>query len=229
MKLRERILAVAVASLWLIVSCTNPAVSVFALFYLGCCCNVPSLCVCKNQAKWKAGGRWSALHGWCERGDLNPHGFTRQILSLVRLPIPPLSHSFFSSTSLGDAWMRFAGRRFIRHRPGRNTRRNQAIDGGMNVFRRQVSVPHTHLNCSVTHELCDSPNVDAGRVALRCSLAGLPGWLSPTSTMRHLQRDQFEGNYSSGVGRLRPAWQLVILRRIPPGASRPVRVCQDQE
>jgi len=30
---------------------------------------------------------------WCERGDSNPHGFTRQILSLVRLPIPPLSHS----------------------------------------------------------------------------------------------------------------------------------------
>ena len=30
------------------------------------------------------------LH-WCERGDSNPHGFTRQILSLVRLPIPPLS------------------------------------------------------------------------------------------------------------------------------------------
>ena len=29
--------------------------------------------------------------GWCERGDSNPHGFTRQILSLVRLPIPPLS------------------------------------------------------------------------------------------------------------------------------------------
>ena len=29
---------------------------------------------------------------WCERGDLNPHGFPRQILSLVRLPIPPLSH-----------------------------------------------------------------------------------------------------------------------------------------
>ena len=28
---------------------------------------------------------------WCERRDSNPHGFTRQILSLVRLPIPPLS------------------------------------------------------------------------------------------------------------------------------------------
>src|SRR5258708_28096193 len=32
------------------------------------------------------------LKDWCERGDSNPHGFTRQILSLVRLPIPPLSH-----------------------------------------------------------------------------------------------------------------------------------------
>jgi hypothetical protein len=29
---------------------------------------------------------------WCERGDSNPHGLLRQILSLVRLPIPPLSH-----------------------------------------------------------------------------------------------------------------------------------------
>ena len=35
-----------------------------------------------------SGGRWK---GWCERGDLNPHGFLRQILSLVRLPISPLS------------------------------------------------------------------------------------------------------------------------------------------
>jgi hypothetical protein len=32
-----------------------------------------------------------AVYDWCERGDLNPHGFPRQILSLVRLPIPPLS------------------------------------------------------------------------------------------------------------------------------------------
>jgi hypothetical protein len=35
--------------------------------------------------------RWAAKN-WCERGDSNPHGFPRQILSLVRLPIPPLSH-----------------------------------------------------------------------------------------------------------------------------------------
>jgi hypothetical protein len=35
----------------------------------------------------------SALNDWCERGDSNPHGLPRQILSLVRLPIPPLSHS----------------------------------------------------------------------------------------------------------------------------------------
>jgi len=33
----------------------------------------------------------SPVSCWCERGDSNPHGFTRQILSLVRLPIPPLS------------------------------------------------------------------------------------------------------------------------------------------
>src|SRR5215469_14160747 len=32
------------------------------------------------------------IESWCERGDSNPHGFPRQILSLVRLPIPPLSH-----------------------------------------------------------------------------------------------------------------------------------------
>ena len=38
----------------------------------------------------------SALSYWCERGDSNPHGFTRQILSLVRLPIPPLSQLFFN-------------------------------------------------------------------------------------------------------------------------------------
>ena len=35
--------------------------------------------------------RAAADSGWCERGDSNPHGLPRQILSLVRLPIPPLS------------------------------------------------------------------------------------------------------------------------------------------
>lgn|GEM_PF-2246566 len=30
---------------------------------------------------------------WCGRGDLNPHGLPRQILSLVRLPISPLPHT----------------------------------------------------------------------------------------------------------------------------------------
>src|SRR5690349_11505581 len=33
-----------------------------------------------------------AANEWCERGDSIPHGFTRQSLSMVRLPIPPLSH-----------------------------------------------------------------------------------------------------------------------------------------
>ena|GEM_PF-1069864 len=31
---------------------------------------------------------------WCERGDSNPHPLRDQILSLARLPIPPLSRSF---------------------------------------------------------------------------------------------------------------------------------------
>src|SRR5712691_292101 len=31
------------------------------------------------------------LNKWCERGDSNPHTFRYQILSLARLPIPPLS------------------------------------------------------------------------------------------------------------------------------------------
>ena len=30
--------------------------------------------------------------GWCERGDSNPHPLRDQILSLARLPVPPLSH-----------------------------------------------------------------------------------------------------------------------------------------
>ncbi len=39
---------------------------------------------------------------WCERGDLNPHGFLRQILSLVRLPISPLSlKTAYTSTLSG--------------------------------------------------------------------------------------------------------------------------------
>ena len=42
------------------------------------------------NAEWPNWG--IALEGvWCERGDSNPHGLPRQILSLVRLPIPPLS------------------------------------------------------------------------------------------------------------------------------------------
>jgi hypothetical protein len=49
---------------------------------------------------------------WCERRDSNPHGFTRQILSLVRLPIPPLSHghTHWHSLSLADSerWQKMA-------------------------------------------------------------------------------------------------------------------------
>ena len=33
-----------------------------------------------------------SVSDWCERGDSNPHPLRDQILSLARLPIPPLSH-----------------------------------------------------------------------------------------------------------------------------------------
>ncbi len=46
----------------------------------------------------------STLSCWCERGDSNPHGFPRQILSLVRLPIPPLSQSDFHSLDANACW-----------------------------------------------------------------------------------------------------------------------------
>ncbi len=41
------------------------------------------------------------LVGWCERGDSNPHGLLRQVLSLVRLPIPPLSRGVEGTNFLG--------------------------------------------------------------------------------------------------------------------------------
>src|SRR5262245_47605009 len=31
--------------------------------------------------------------GWCERGELNPHGLPHWILSPARLPVPPLSRA----------------------------------------------------------------------------------------------------------------------------------------
>ena len=53
---------------------------------------LPQLDATQTQPEPQEETTESASH-WCERGDSNPHGFTRQILSLVRLPIPPLSHS----------------------------------------------------------------------------------------------------------------------------------------
>jgi len=44
---------------------------------------------------------------WCERGDSNPHGLTRQILSLVRLPIPPLSQAVKFYIGIGSASQSF--------------------------------------------------------------------------------------------------------------------------
>src|ERR1044072_7414743 len=45
---------------------------------------------------------------WCERGDSNPHTFRYQILSLARLPIPPLSHVLMLLLTLGKNSMRYS-------------------------------------------------------------------------------------------------------------------------
>ena len=39
---------------------------------------------------------------WCERGDSNPHTLRYQILSLARLPIPPLSLEIKTSNIIDD-------------------------------------------------------------------------------------------------------------------------------
>ena len=54
---------------------------------------------------------------WCERGDSNPHGFTRQILSLVRLPIPPLSQCS-DYTKRGHKSLRTGRHRITQNRRG---------------------------------------------------------------------------------------------------------------
>src|SRR5947199_10791087 len=62
----------------------------------------------------------TAYCSWCERGDSNPHTFRYQILSLARLPIPPLSqlkHSEIENstaitryrTESGSDWPGYAG------------------------------------------------------------------------------------------------------------------------
>jgi hypothetical protein len=50
---------------------------------------------------------------WCERGDSNPHGFTRQILSLVRLPIPPLSQIYLPHPGSEETSARIFRRRCL--------------------------------------------------------------------------------------------------------------------
>ena len=58
---------------------------------------------------------------WCERGDSNPHGLPRQILSLVRLPIPPLSlsaHYTSAAEILVRAELRTLSQPWPRSQPG---------------------------------------------------------------------------------------------------------------
>ena len=77
----------------------------------------PSRCSGSGWGTQRPGARLGPAQSnwcWCERGDLNPHGFPRWILSPVRLPIPPLSrvlHEWTAfrcrSTPVADGRRRF--------------------------------------------------------------------------------------------------------------------------
>src|SRR5262245_52211652 len=59
----------------------------FCTLYLVLCSFFASKSCCQEQST-----KNKAQSLWCERGDSNPHTLRYQILSLARLPIPPLSH-----------------------------------------------------------------------------------------------------------------------------------------
>jgi hypothetical protein len=104
---------------------------------------------------------------WCERGDLNPHGLLRQILSLVRLPISPLSQSLYlvlvrpfilcflcCCRCCLHRWSQICDRLSERHKlmpplqfPDR--------------ARCRMGVSHRHLYCSVIQQVGGGPHNDA--------------------------------------------------------------------
>src|SRR5262252_3968969 len=76
---------------------------------------------------------------WCERGDSNPHTFRYQILSLARLPIPPLSRSRENSTALGVA---------------RNRVRTPCVNKGKSIHHEVTKTPK---NLELAHRFCFGP------------------------------------------------------------------------
>ena len=101
---------------------------------------------------------FAGLHGdrrfWCERGDLNPHGLLRQILSLVRLPISPLSH--FITNHLRPLLYRVLPVSVLVSLP---IRISQAVEGKLIMIRSEMRIPHGHLYCSVATQLRNRRNI----------------------------------------------------------------------
>src|SRR5579875_1561592 len=88
---------------------------------------------------------------WCERGDSNPHGFPRQILSLVRLPVPPLSHVWnHSLRHLGSLPVLPVS--IVVPLATLNCRRRTRW--------RKVRIPHRHLYCGMSQQFSNSAQID---------------------------------------------------------------------
>jgi hypothetical protein len=88
--------------------------------------------------------------GWCERGDSNPHPLRDQILSLARLPIPPLSHwpiildSMRGCALFGEVRLLHARLKIGITGRGRGRARNQVLESAPyspSQFRRPGSHP----------------------------------------------------------------------------------------
>ena len=78
---------------------------------------------------------------WCERGDSNPHGLPRQILSLVRLPIPPLSHvPILHITRLVSLALRLGGATIVtRFTASKRVGTTRAISSAGAISRDEIS------------------------------------------------------------------------------------------
>ena len=82
----------------------------------------------------------------CERGDLNPYGVTRWILSPVRLPVPPLSHALFYAVFRGLSIA-------LLPQCSRFVARVQNLHARPEIFRVMMSIALCHGNVLMAEQL----------------------------------------------------------------------------
>ena len=119
---------------------------------------------------------------WCERGDSNPHGFTRQILSLVRLPIPPLSHCGDASTYFSLLPLMATGKKLAVH----SVRRGSGCGLGCSLVTSPVNDPSYGGSRLEEHSCCETQNTKKGGISFRAIVRRrLPGVASDQAAASH--------------------------------------------